>query len=424
MILGLVVAVPVFGQQTSQNKIGPGSVPVDIFDAVELAKEREIIDERPLIRDFRNAPEVPEALTSPEGKTGGSGSINAQNADEESAKDLLSAQKYSAAQHQFEKLLQSNKSAENYAGLAESLAMQNKFHEAEVVLMEARAHNFANDANVAAVGGQVSYLHANAVSYVKYTLYMEASFVLCKRALAVDPHNQIALATLETVRSKRLEKGKEFEKNGDLVLAQFEYENLLKEKNDDIDASSALVKLKLRRDGNLLLSKTTTKIVNSMFDGEFREIPARTKVQIAFDTPLNSDTCKPGDKFSARTLEPIAEMDGYLVLPEGAVIKGTVTQSNEWTSDQHISKNGRVQLRFDSIEAIGIAPIPLVAELVSNGGVIASKRHGQNIPIPTSAVPTLPFTWLCAKKGTIIDVRVGDQFSLEFPDGLRVFRGQ
>ncbi len=415
LILGLVVAVPVFGQQTSQNKIGPGFLPADIY-AVEPAKEREITDERPIIRDFRNAPEVPEALTSPQKKSGGSGSISAQSADEESAMDLLSAQKYSAAEHQFEKLLQSDTSAENYAGLAESLAMQNKVHEAEVVLREARAHNFANDSNVAAVGGHVCYLHANVVSYAKYDLYMEASVVLCKRALAVDPHNQIALATLEKVRSKRLEKGKEFEKNGDLVLAQFEYENLLKEKNDDIDASSALSRLlRLRR-----LSETTMNKVNSAFN----EIPAQTKVQIAFDTPLNSDTSKPGDKFSARTLEPITEMDGYVVLPEGAVTKGTVTQSGEWTSDQHISKKGRVQLRFDSIEAIGIAPIPLVAELVSHGGVIASKRHGQNIPIPTSAVTTLPFTWLCAKKGTIIDVRVGDQFSLEFPDGVRVFRGQ
>lgn len=421
LIFGLVVAVPVSGQPTNPNRIGPGSVPATIYDAVEPAKQRQIIDECPHIRDFREAPVVPGSMNSVFGKTGNSGSSNVRRGDK-SAKDLLNAKRYTDAQLMFEKLLQSDKTAENYAGLAESLAMQNKVHEAEVVLREARANNFSNDASVEAVTGHVMYMHASDVSYTKYNLYLEASVTLCKRALAVDPQNQIALTTLKNVRSMRLEKAKEFEENGDLLLAQFEYEELLKEKNDDDDANSALVKLKLEMDRFKLLSKTLGRQV-SLFDGKFREIPARTKVEIAFDTPLNSDTSKPGDKFSARTLEPIADKDGYVVLPVGATIRGTVSQPTESTSEQHMSDKGMVQLRFDSIEASGIDPMLLVARLVTRDGIIHGTRNNQNISYDTSVdYPRFLSTLFLGKKGKAVDVRVGDQFSLEFSDGLRVFR--
>ncbi|CAN5684681.1 hypothetical protein BH10CYA1_BH10CYA1_03510 [soil metagenome] len=431
LLLGLIVTAPAPGQQTNQNKIIPGSVPANIYDAVPQARERQIIEERPVIRDFRTAPEAPEAINAPKEKTGGTDlNRGTERIDVQSAKELLSAKKYIEAEHVYRELLKIKKSAENYAGLAESLAMQNKITDAEVVLREARATNFGDDANIAAVGGHVCYLHANAISYTKYGLYLEASLNLCKRALAMDPNNQIALDTLKKIRLKRLEKAKEFEKNGDLVLAQFEYQELLLERSDDAEASLGLGKiLKLRGERGedvdvISASKrhgmNAIKLMKSMSDGFVREIPAQTKVLVIFDSPLNSDTSKVGDKFSARTLEPIAEKDGYVVLPVGAVIKGTVTRASEWTSDAHFTANGKVQLLFDSIEAPGIAPIPLVAEFVSDGGVIGSIREGQNISINTATFPRPPFTWLLAKQGRIVDVRAGDKFRLVFPDGLRV----
>lgn len=375
LILWLVIAVPAFALETSENVIEQGAAKIGV-----------------------------------------------PSANKDRAMGFLSDQKYRAEQERFEKLLQSNKTAENYAGLAESLAMQNKVHDAEVVLREARAHDFAKDAKVTAVIGYVCYLHAIMVPYVKYTLFMESSVVCCHRALSADPHNQIALHTLEKVRSKRLEKAKEFEKNDELVLAQSEYECLLKENNDDVEARAGMSKiLALREEPDVLPSKSVVKRERSMFSGGFREIPARTVVQIVFDTSLNGDTSKPGDKFSARTLEPMTERDGYVVFPAGAVIKGTVTRASEWMPEQPNSRRGIMQLRFDSIESKGMAPLPLAAEFVSHGGLIPRKRDGRIIPIGTSPNSTLPFTLLFpASKHGSTEVRAGDQFELDFVDGLRI----
>jgi hypothetical protein len=217
LIVGLALTTPAFGQEVNPNKIGPGSVPANIYDAVELVRERQIIDERPAIRDFRVAPESPMVQFSPE---------------------------------------------------------------------------------------------------------------------------------------------------------------------------------------------------------QIREIPAGAKVPIAFDTPINNATSKAGDKFSARTLESIRDADGYVLLPVGAIVKGTVVQSNEWANDKHILKNDRPRLRFDSVELAGRAPILSVATFASEGGNIACRRDGQSIPIRLSAYSTLPSTWLF--EGRIIDVRVGNQYWLEFPEGLRI----
>ncbi len=72
---------------------------------------------------------------------------------------------------------------------------------------------------------------------------------LCKRALAVDPYNQIVLATLEQaeVRQKKLDRAREFEKVGNLDLAESEYQSLLKERRDDLEARLALIKICERR---------------------------------------------------------------------------------------------------------------------------------------------------------------------------------
>ncbi|MBS1953350.1 MAG: hypothetical protein JST89_04135 [Cyanobacteria bacterium SZAS-4] len=370
-------------------------------------------------------------------------SVSVQQSVAENRAALTDEQKYAQAQQHYENLLRSNKSAENYAGLAESLALQNKIHQALVVLREASKNNFGKDANVAAVGGHVSYLTANSVtvSYVRYKLFMEAAVVLCKRSLAIDPHNQIALDTLKMVTSKRFEKAREFERSGDLLLAQDEYEDLLKENKDDSKAKYGLAKvvgLRLENGANVPDFDRISKILNfsdlksgktsSLFAGALDEIPAQTKVRIVFETPLNSETSKPEDKFSVRTLEPMTEINGYVVFPEGSVIKGTVVQANGWASGQSISQKGILQLRFDSIEATGIAAMPVVAKLASHGGVIHYIRNGDNLSYDTATesphMPTLLTSAFIAKKGKVIDVKVGDQFKLEFLEGLKVKRSR
>jgi len=55
---------------------------------------------------------------------------------------------------------------------------------------------------------------------------------------------------------------------------------------------------------------------------------------------------------------------------------------------------------------------------VMHGNIAYDTLMPYPMPYPRTLVTTFQ-----AKKGKTIDVRIGDQFGLQFPDGLRVFRG-
>jgi hypothetical protein len=54
------------GEAADLNKISPGHVPSNIYDAVPPHREIQINDDRPIIRDFREAPTPPQEMVRPE----------------------------------------------------------------------------------------------------------------------------------------------------------------------------------------------------------------------------------------------------------------------------------------------------------------------------------------------------------------------
>jgi tetratricopeptide (TPR) repeat protein len=177
-----------------------------------------------------------------------SGNLNSR--ERVAPEDSMQTGKYAEAEHDYTSLLKTQKSGEIYAGLAESLLMQNKVQEAQLVLKEARERNFSNDANVLAVSGHAFYMRAKTVSVTSYSLFLEAAVVKCKRALAIDPTNQIASRTLVLAeeRSKKLEKAFAFEKADKFDSAVAEYESILKERSDDVEAIMGIRRILSRED--------------------------------------------------------------------------------------------------------------------------------------------------------------------------------
>jgi Bacterial conjugation TrbI-like protein len=207
---------------------------------------------------------------------------------------------------------------------------------------------------------------------------------------------------------------------------------------------------------------TTDKKV---LQGYVREVPAQTKIPIIMDTAVDSDTSQEGDEFAARTSEDLT-IDGAIVVPAGSVIKGRIAQLN---APKHFTRGGSVALKFDTVTTPDNRQIPLVANLVTHGGVVHAKRGLKDYAID-SGVVAAPFlagiligvvagksnsttnnttttstgttsngmskataaalgagvglavgiAILCAKKGKKVDVRPGDELKIELAEALRM----
>lgn len=121
----------------------------------------------------------------------------------EEADDFLIHNKYKQAEDAYRALVSDDSSGDAYAGLAVALAKQAtpaKVLEAEKILRKAKG-SFADNANVLAAGGYVSYVHSKSVaSPAKRDQYLEASETLCKRAIQSNPDILIAQQTLGLVK--------------------------------------------------------------------------------------------------------------------------------------------------------------------------------------------------------------------------------
>jgi len=124
-------------------------------------------------------------------------------ADLADADNLLLANKYKEAEDAYRELLDDDSSGDAYAGLAVALAKQSwpaKILEAEKILRQAKG-KFADNPNVMASAGYVSYVHSKTVaSPAKRDLYLEAADTLCNRAIKANPDILIAQQTLGLVK--------------------------------------------------------------------------------------------------------------------------------------------------------------------------------------------------------------------------------
>lgn len=121
----------------------------------------------------------------------------------EQADDYLTQNKYKQAEDSYRALLTDDQTGDAYAGLAVSLAKQGtpaKILEAERTLRKAKG-SFADNPNVMAAGGYVSFVHSKSVaSPAKRDQYLEASEALCKRAITANSNILIAQQTLGLVK--------------------------------------------------------------------------------------------------------------------------------------------------------------------------------------------------------------------------------
>ena len=128
---------------------------------------------------------------------------SAAGASMEEADTYLTQNKYKQAEEAYRGLLGDDSTGDAYAGLAVSLAKQgtpSKILEAEKILRKAKG-NFADNPNVMAAGGYVSFVHSKSVaSPAKRDQYLEASETLCKRAISGNSDILIAQQTLGLVK--------------------------------------------------------------------------------------------------------------------------------------------------------------------------------------------------------------------------------
>lgn len=119
------------------------------------------------------------------------------------ADNLLMSNKYKQAEETYRGLLGDDTTGDAYAGLAVSLAKQSwpaKVLDAEKTLKKAKA-NFPDNPNLMAAGGYVSFVHSKTVaSPAKRDQYLEASEMLCKKAIESNPEILIAQQTLGLVK--------------------------------------------------------------------------------------------------------------------------------------------------------------------------------------------------------------------------------
>jgi hypothetical protein len=209
-------------------------------------------------------------------------------------------------------------------------------------------------------------------------------------------------------------------------------------------------------------TETTEKTAdNKTLQGYIRVVPSGTKIPIIMDTAVDSETSQEGDEFTARTSEDL-NIDGGVAVPAGSIIKGRIAQMN---APKHMDRSGSVALKFDTVTTPDNRQIPLVANLVSHGGVVHAKRGLKDIAIDSSTV-AIPFILglgigalagsssttsttttttssssiskgeaaaigaaiglvvgvaiLCAKKGKKVDVRPGDELKIELAEDLRM----
>ncbi len=127
----------------------------------------------------------------------------ASGASMDEADNFLTQNKYKQAEDAYRALLADDTTGDAYAGLAVSLAKQgtpSKILEAEKILRKAKG-NFADNPNVMAAGGYVSFVHSKSVaSPAKRDQYLEASETLCKRAIQGNSDILIAQQTLGLVK--------------------------------------------------------------------------------------------------------------------------------------------------------------------------------------------------------------------------------
>ena len=92
------------------------------------------------------------------------------------------------------------------------------------------------------------------------------------------------------------------------------------------------------------------------------EIPAGTRFLIGLESKLSTKNSKPGKRFKAKTLEPLATSEG-VVVPPGAEVRGHIDKAER----AGLTGRARIWMTFDDIKVRG-SRVPLIAEVTDMPG--------------------------------------------------------
>lgn len=160
--------------------------------------------------------------------------------------------------------------------------------------------------------------------------------------------------------------------------------------------------------------------------GQEVTIPSGTKVTVALEEPLRTDTHDSGDKFVARTTEPII-VNGVTALPAGAPIQGKLTRV-----EKPEENNGAPELamKFEKVvdasgtdKSIATEEIALVGDPSKEGWqpkdvIDPAKEQGASMvqrpeSVPEDAVPV-------ATKDGQVELEPGQKIAVELKRDVEV----
>lgn len=88
-----------------------------------------------------------------------------------------------------------------------------------------------------------------------------------------------------------------------------------------------------------------SKPANRIVDGNAALLATGTRIPLTVMSTVSSKNAAPGDQVYLRTMVPIA-VDGRIVIPEGAFVQGTITESKR---PGKVKGKGELSLSFDSL---------------------------------------------------------------------------
>ncbi len=106
-----------------------------------------------------------------------------------------------------------------------------------------------------------------------------------------------------------------------------------------------------------------------------RFVPMGTRLVLALGTPLHSGTIRVGDRFAARTTEPVL-VDGWTALQPGVLVEGKVA---DVVRAGEAGEPGRIALDFRDLVLPTGERLPLSAEIASVAG-----REAERPPAPSA----------------------------------------
>lgn len=91
------------------------------------------------------------------------------------------------------------------------------------------------------------------------------------------------------------------------------------------------------------------------------------KMRVRMEDTISSKTARVGDTFTTKTVEPVYSSNGVIVIPEGSVVEGRVTQAQEAKGE---GKPGTIDVAFTAIR------LPNGRSVTINGALASLDEDG------------------------------------------------